>query len=505
MRILSVALKNFKSHADSYFQFEGGINAICGENGAGKTSILEAIAWVLFDTTPYTKEELIRSGATAAQVAVQLVSAWDERTYEVRRHTTTGYVIYDPQLHERLDHELKQDVLKWLRQQMGIPEGTDLARLFTTTLGVPQGLFTSDFLKPPRERKETFDRILKVEEYQRLFRDLLNLQRYSEGQVKNAQHQVELLQVQLQDWDPLQAEATHLQQQEQTLSQSLEQQQILLTQLSTELAHLQTQEQQLQQLQERWQSLQQTLAVQTFQVQQAAAALAAATAAQTEAEGSREGFQGFQEAEKHLQLLHQQSHQRHQLLQRQQHLWEQDRQIQSEAIRLQERLQRLQQVQETIRQLHPQAQEQEQLQAQQQQLTQWATDLTQQQQAYQLLRTQWEAQRQHCRQWSQAVAEAQAAQHICQEAEAGYQAFLQTEATLKELEKTQQQRQQILKQREQQQAEIHQVQVQQAGRQEQRQRFAQLQEDINRLQPLILQQARLGRQTTTGATAAAAI
>jgi exonuclease SbcC len=49
MEILSVSLKNFKSHSDRHFTFQPGTNAICGENGAGKTSILEAIAWALFD------------------------------------------------------------------------------------------------------------------------------------------------------------------------------------------------------------------------------------------------------------------------------------------------------------------------------------------------------------------------------------------------------------------------------------------------------------------------
>ncbi|NJN85049.1 MAG: AAA family ATPase [Leptolyngbyaceae cyanobacterium SL_7_1] len=41
MEILSVTLKNFKSHGDRHFVFQPGTNAICGENGAGKTSILE--------------------------------------------------------------------------------------------------------------------------------------------------------------------------------------------------------------------------------------------------------------------------------------------------------------------------------------------------------------------------------------------------------------------------------------------------------------------------------
>ncbi|MEN9223714.1 MAG: SMC family ATPase, partial [Thermostichus sp. BF3_bins_97] len=96
MRILSLALQNFKSHVDNVFEFEPGTNAICGENGAGKTSILEAIAWALFDHCPYSQEEIIRSGASDAVVTVQFVSQWDQRTYDVRRSVTQGYRLFDP-------------------------------------------------------------------------------------------------------------------------------------------------------------------------------------------------------------------------------------------------------------------------------------------------------------------------------------------------------------------------------------------------------------------------
>ena len=68
MQILSVTLKNFKTHRDRQFTFALGTNAICGENGAGKTSILEAIAWVLFNYLgDYAKDDLIRNGSGSAE------------------------------------------------------------------------------------------------------------------------------------------------------------------------------------------------------------------------------------------------------------------------------------------------------------------------------------------------------------------------------------------------------------------------------------------------------
>ena len=120
MQILSVALTNFKTHKEKEFHFQPGTNAICGENGAGKTSILEAIAWVLFNYQGnYKKEDLIRNGASSAQVRVAFISSRDSRTYEVQRSTTAqGYTIYDPQLAEKLPYtRTKDEALPWLRQK----------------------------------------------------------------------------------------------------------------------------------------------------------------------------------------------------------------------------------------------------------------------------------------------------------------------------------------------------------------------------------------------------
>jgi hypothetical protein len=44
------------------------------------------------------------------------------------------------------------------------PPGTDLADLFSSTIGVPCCMFTADFLLEASKRKAVFDKVLKVEE-----------------------------------------------------------------------------------------------------------------------------------------------------------------------------------------------------------------------------------------------------------------------------------------------------------------------------------------------------
>ena len=204
MEILSVSLKNFKSHADLYLEFESGSNAICGENGAGKTSILEAIAWVLFNACEYQREDLIRKGTKSAQATVQFISHRDGRTYQVKRCTRRGYELYDPQINCKLDPTKVNDVVLWLQEHLGVPKDTDLTKLFSEAIGIPQGTFTSDFLKNVAERKKVFDPILRVEEYKKAHEKSRDLERFAQDEVTTCEQHLERFDLQLQDWQELQ-------------------------------------------------------------------------------------------------------------------------------------------------------------------------------------------------------------------------------------------------------------------------------------------------------------
>ncbi|MFM7449766.1 MAG: AAA family ATPase [Leptolyngbyaceae cyanobacterium] len=372
MEVLSVTLKNFKSHSDRHVEFQLGTNAICGENGAGKTSILEAIAWTLFNYRGnYKNEDFIRNGSGSAQVTVAFVSSRDQRTYHVSRCTRSGYTIYDPQLGEKLGYSrIEEEILPWLRQQLGVSPGTDLADLFANTIGVPQGMFTADFLKPERERKKTFDSILKVEEYRKTHDNLLPLSKYAESAVAElvrdiARYDEELealatlqqkRQMQAEEIDQVQA---RLQQVTATVD-NLQQEQAVLTDQATEIRRLETA---IDHLQTRLQD--QTHLVQrlTADVQQAEQATAICTA-------NRAAYQAVLDAEKILLNLEQQRRQEAQLRQQRQTLWEELSDRQNRLATLTHQLQRLQAHAATLQQLAPLMQEQETLEQQQQQLLQ---------------------------------------------------------------------------------------------------------------------------------------
>ena len=71
MRITEVALEDIKSYADrTVVPIEGGVTAILGENGAGKSTIQEAIGFALFDSLPFNNKEFVREGASSGTVEI---------------------------------------------------------------------------------------------------------------------------------------------------------------------------------------------------------------------------------------------------------------------------------------------------------------------------------------------------------------------------------------------------------------------------------------------------
>jgi DNA repair protein SbcC/Rad50 len=372
MEILSVTLKNFKSHSDRQFTFQPGTNAICGENGAGKTSILEAIAWVLFNHRgAYKTEDLVRNGAGSAQAIVVFVSNRDDRTYEVQRCTAKGYSIYDPQLGVKLDYRhIEDEIMPWLRQQLGVAPGTDLARLFANTIGVPQGTFTADFLQAPDKRKQIFDSILKVEEYRQTNQQLLGLEKYSKAKVDHLAQTLSQYEEALLD-QPL------LQTRHQTLSQEIVEAESTLHQLQTQLSSLQTDKAALEVQAQQLQALTLQLGQTTAQVeakQQSMQRLQQAVEQSQQAVqfclANRDSYQGYLQTEARLGELEQQTKQRQQIWKRREVQQQQFMQQQQQLTRLTLQLENLTQAQVDLEALQPLIVQQESYEQQQAEVNQ---------------------------------------------------------------------------------------------------------------------------------------
>jgi exonuclease SbcC len=361
MQIQTLTLQNFKAHRDRHIEFSPGTNAICGENGAGKTSILEAIAWVLFEYSDYSKQELIRAGASSAQATVEFISNQDGRCYRVQRCTSRGYTLHDPQLNTNLPMRKLEDVHPWLCNHLGVPRNTELGRLFAETIGIPQGTFTADFLKRPGDRKKVFDPILKVEDYKQTYLLTRDLETHAEMQVQELEIAQTHYQQQLADW-------LSLQQQAQQLDHDLVQTQTQISALAATLVKQETEFSQWQQQADSIATLSQRLVTRTTQIASKTEHQAylqqtlseAETAAQVcQAEAPQ--FQAYQTTQATLQTLETQRQQRQELLQRRDRAQTALNQSQLDQSKLTATLERLDQVRQTIATLIPLVPQQEQL------------------------------------------------------------------------------------------------------------------------------------------------
>jgi exonuclease SbcC len=205
MLIRKVELENIKNYESASYEFEPGVTAINGPNGAGKTTILEAIAYSLFDSLPYKKEDFLKRGAKKGFVRVTFVSAVDGREYTVYRDTANSYYVFDPITKARLV-EQKTQVANWIKEHLGIEPTTDIKTLFTSTIGVPQGTFTVDFLEQAAKRKIGFDKVLRVEEYQKASEELRASTKLVESKHAELQSEIAKLEGEVATLDNLLAE-----------------------------------------------------------------------------------------------------------------------------------------------------------------------------------------------------------------------------------------------------------------------------------------------------------
>jgi len=171
MLIKSVELKNVKSYHHETIEFLEGINGICGQNGHGKSTILESIGYALFDYPPYKKiEDFRRHGEKSGYVAVT-VEGKDEIDYTIyRKLGGSDYYIKTPVS----EIKGKKDVTNWIASNLlsNVQSPEDMPSIFENAVGVPQGTFTTAFLLNPEPRKKIFDNILRVEEYKTAYTNL---------------------------------------------------------------------------------------------------------------------------------------------------------------------------------------------------------------------------------------------------------------------------------------------------------------------------------------------
>lgn len=179
MIIDRIAIKNFKSHRDTKIEFNTGISIIMGDNGAGKSSILEAVSFALFKQHSGKKiEQLIRidrqnpSGQNKMSVELEFTS--NGRTYRVLRErgksTSKAKIeIKEGERYQQLsmgDKQVTDDVQALLEMD---------GDLFLNAVYVRQGEIANLVNKTPSEKKQVIGKLLGIESLEKAWKNMLPL------------------------------------------------------------------------------------------------------------------------------------------------------------------------------------------------------------------------------------------------------------------------------------------------------------------------------------------
>ncbi|MEM4883644.1 MAG: AAA family ATPase [Nitrososphaerota archaeon] len=171
MIIHSVRLRNFISHRDTFIEFPQGLTVLVGDNGSGKTSILDAITFALFKEHGRGRDEnLINRAASSAIVQVTFSSGGRayEVTWRLGRGRKTQATLRDLTSGATLLVDAgERTVLPEIERILGIPR-----EVFLSAAYVRQGEMAKLLEARPSERKEIISRLLGIEELERLWEEL---------------------------------------------------------------------------------------------------------------------------------------------------------------------------------------------------------------------------------------------------------------------------------------------------------------------------------------------
>ena len=173
MIIKKVQLENYRSHSNTTIEFTKGINLILGKNGRGKTSILEAISTVMFNTKDRSGKETgksyIKFGEKSSKVDIDFI-ANDGREYNLK----TEFFKTKPKkqtLKDIIDSEYDGDIQEKLEELCGIKKGFE--ETYENIVIAKQNEFINIFKAKPKDREEIFNKIFNTQIYKEMYDSFL--------------------------------------------------------------------------------------------------------------------------------------------------------------------------------------------------------------------------------------------------------------------------------------------------------------------------------------------
>lgn len=166
---LQLSLSNFLSYRDGHLDFSGMHTAcICGVNGAGKSSLLEALTWVLWGKSrAESDDDVVRRGATEARVDLSFRCEGQLfriiRTRLLAKASSLEFQVGDGGGFRTLTRQSMRATQEAINEVLKMDYET-----FINSAYLRQGRADEFTIKRPAERKEVLVEILSLNRYEQL-------------------------------------------------------------------------------------------------------------------------------------------------------------------------------------------------------------------------------------------------------------------------------------------------------------------------------------------------
>ncbi|KYC37906.1 exonuclease SbcC [Scytonema hofmannii PCC 7110] len=193
-----LTLKNFLSYRDAILDFRGLHTAcICGSNGAGKSSLLEAITWAIWgESRAVSEDDVIHTGSK--DVRVDFIFETNQQNYRVIRTRQRGgnsgleFQIETPNGFRPLTGKGLRATQDIILEHIKLDYDT-----FINSAYLRQGRADEFMLKRPNERKEILAELLKLNQYDELEERAKDLSRQFKARTEELERCLESLKNQL--------------------------------------------------------------------------------------------------------------------------------------------------------------------------------------------------------------------------------------------------------------------------------------------------------------------
>ncbi|MUG90984.1 exonuclease subunit SbcC [Scytonema sp. UIC 10036] len=193
-----LTLKNFLSYRDAILDFRGLHTAcICGSNGAGKSSLLEAITWAMWgESRAVSEDDVIHTGSK--DVRVDFIFETNQQNYRVIRTRQRGgnsgleFQIETPNGFRPLTGKGLRATQDIILEHIKLDYDT-----FINSAYLRQGRADEFMLKRPNERKEILAELLKLNQYDELEERAKDLSRQFKARAEELERCLESLKNQL--------------------------------------------------------------------------------------------------------------------------------------------------------------------------------------------------------------------------------------------------------------------------------------------------------------------